>query len=148
MIVGVESMSGIASGGRTGLAALVTGVLFLLSTFFAPLLTSVPASATSPILVFVGVLMMEQVVNIDWSDVSIALPSFLTIVMMPFTYSISNGIFIGMLSFIFMQIVKALSPSRIRTERERESTSSHNSSGDWSLSSTPMEDEQVSGLAP
>jgi len=105
MIVGVESMSGIATGGRTGLTAVVCALLFLLSTFFRPLLTFIPATATSPILVFVGIMMMEQVVNINWHDTTIALPAFLTIVIMPFTYSISNGVFVGILSAIFMTTI-------------------------------------------
>jgi len=106
MIVGVESMSGIATGGRTGLTAVVSAFLFLLSTFFRPLLTFIPSAATSPILVFVGIMMMEQVGNIDWQDTTIALPAFLTIVIMPFTYSISNGVFVGIISAVLMKSIK------------------------------------------
>merc|ERR1719204_1452132 len=117
MIVGVESMSGVATGGRTGLTAVVCSILFLLSTFFRPLLQFIPTAATSPILVFVGVLMMEQVTCIPWTDKAISLPSFLTIVIMPFTYSISNGVFVGMFSVVLMGFIDflwdRLSPRRL-----------------------------------
>ena len=87
----IESASGVGEGARTGLASVVTGVLFLLATFLAPLVTIVPYEAATPALVVVGFLMMTQVRGIDWDDYEIAIPAFLTIVLMPFTYSITVG---------------------------------------------------------
>ena len=88
----IESASGVEEGARTGLASVVTGVLFLLATFLAPLFAVVPSEAAAPALVIVGFLMMTQVTNIDWNDMEVALPAFLTIVLMPFTYNITVGI--------------------------------------------------------
>ncbi|RKN71185.1 NCS2 family permease [Paenibacillus ginsengarvi] len=95
----VESSSGVAEGGRTGLTAVTTGVLFLLALFIAPLALVVPSAATAPALIIVGVLMMAQVKEIDWSNFLEAFPAFLTIVMMPFTNSIANGISFGIVSY-------------------------------------------------
>jgi AGZA family xanthine/uracil permease-like MFS transporter len=95
----VESTAGVAQGARTGLANVVTGVLFLLAMFFAPLAGIVPAAATGPALVVVGALMISQVAGIDWDDMGIALPAFATVVMMPFTYSIANGVGAGMVLY-------------------------------------------------
>ncbi len=102
----IESASGVAEGARTGLASVVTGVLFLLAMFFAPLVAIVPSEAAVPALVLVGFLMMQQVRGIDWEDLEIALPAFLTIVIMPFTYSISAGIGAGFIAFVFLKIVR------------------------------------------
>lgn len=99
----VESSAGIAEGGRTGLTAVVTGLLFMVSLIFAPLAGMIPTQATAPALIIVGVLMMLPVKEIDWADFSDALPAFITIVMMPFTYSISDGIAAG---FVIYPIVK------------------------------------------
>jgi AGZA family xanthine/uracil permease-like MFS transporter len=96
----VESAAGIAEGARTGLANVVTGVLFLAAMFFTPLYQVVPVEAAAPALVVVGALMMSQVKEIDFTDFSIALPAFLTIVVMPFTYSIANGIGAGFISYV------------------------------------------------
>lgn len=101
----VESSAGIAEGGRTGLTAVVVGVLFLLSLVFAPLAGMVPAYATAPALIIVGVLMMLPVKDIDWSDFTEAFPAFITIAMMPFAFSISDGIAAG---FVAYPIVKAV----------------------------------------
>jgi adenine/guanine/hypoxanthine permease len=95
----VESASGIAEGARTGLANVVTGVLFLLAMFFTPLYEVVPIEAAAPALVIVGVLLVRQITEIDLQDFRIALPAFLTIVVMPFTYSIANGIGAGFISY-------------------------------------------------
>lgn len=95
----VESASGVAEGGRTGLTSVTTGVLFLLSLFIAPLALVVPSAATAPALIVVGVLMMSQVREIEWDDFFQAFPAFLTIVMMPFTGGIANGISAGILSY-------------------------------------------------
>jgi AGZA family xanthine/uracil permease-like MFS transporter len=98
----VESASGIAEGARTGLANMVTGLLFLAAMFFTPLYAVVPIEAAAPALVVVGALMMRQIRDIDFTDVSIALPAFLTIVVMPFTYSIANGIGAGFISYVLL----------------------------------------------
>ena len=94
----IESASGVADGARTGLASVVTGVLFLLAMFFSPVVAIVPNEAAVPALVLVGFLMMQQVKGIDWDDLEVAIPAFLTIVLMPFTYSISAGIGAGFLA--------------------------------------------------
>ncbi len=98
----VESTSGVAAGGRTGLTAVTTGVLFLLALFIAPLALMVPSAATAPALVIVGVLMMSQVRNIVWDDFMQAFPAFLTIIFMPFTNGIANGISAGILAYVVL----------------------------------------------
>ena len=102
----VESASGVAVGGRTGLTALSTAVMFALALFLAPIFLMVPASATAPALSLVGLFMLTSVVKINFEDMTEALPAFLTMIMMPFAFSIAQGIVFGMLSFVFM---KALS---------------------------------------
>lgn len=102
----IESASGVGEGARTGLASVVTGVLFLLSTFFAPLVEAIPSEAAVPALVLVGFLMMQQVKGIDWDDLDIAIPAFLTIVLMPFTYSITVGIGAGFLAYVLIKVVR------------------------------------------
>jgi adenine/guanine/hypoxanthine permease len=102
----IESASGVGEGARTGLASIVTGLLFLLSMFFAPLVEVVPYEAATPALVIVGFLMMTQVKSIDWDDVEIALPAFLTIVLMPFTYSITAGIGAGFVTYVLIKSVR------------------------------------------
>ncbi|GGF41941.1 permease [Marmoricola endophyticus] len=102
----VESASGVGEGARTGLASVVTGVLFLLSMVFSPLVEVIPSEAAVPALVLVGFLMMTQVKGIDWDDVEIAIPAFLTIVLMPFTYSISVGIGAGFIAYVLIKLVK------------------------------------------
>lgn len=100
----VESASGVASGGRTGLTSVSTALFFILALFFAPLFLMVPAAATSPALIIVGLFMISSVAKINFSDMSEGLPAFLTIVFMPFTYSIAEGIVFGMLSFAFIKV--------------------------------------------
>ena len=100
----IESASGIAGGARTGFASVVTGVLFLVAMFFSPLTSIVPIEVGASALVIVGALMMAQVVDIDWKDWTVSFPAFLTIIIMPFTYSIANGIGVG---FIVWVIVRA-----------------------------------------
>ena len=102
----IESASGVGEGARTGLASVVTGLLFLLATIFAPLVSIIPNEAAVPALVLVGFLMMQQVKNIDWDDVEIALPAFLTIALMPFTYSISVGIGAGFIAYVLIKLVR------------------------------------------
>ncbi|MEO9324451.1 NCS2 family permease [Nocardioides sp. C4-1] len=101
----IESASGVGEGARTGLASIVTGVCFLLTIFLAPLVEMIPSEAAVPALVLVGFLMMQQVTGIDWTDLEIAIPAFLTIVLMPFTYSISVGIGAGFLAFVVIKVV-------------------------------------------
>lgn len=88
----VESATGIGEGARTGFANIVTGALFLLAVFISPLVSIVPFEAVAPALVVVGFLMVRQAVHIDWTDWGLGIPAFLTIIMMPFTYSIADGI--------------------------------------------------------
>ena len=102
----IESASGVGEGARTGLASVVTGVLFLLTILFAPLVAVIPSEAAVPALVLVGFLMMRQVKEIDWDDLEIALPAFLTIVLMPFTYSITVGIGAGFLAYVVIKVVR------------------------------------------
>jgi len=102
----VESASGVGEGARTGLASIVTGVLFLLATFLAPIVDIIPSEAAVPALVLVGFLMMQQVKDIDWTDLEIAIPAFLTIALMPFTYSISVGIGAGFLAYVLIKVVR------------------------------------------
>ena len=102
----IESATGVGEGARTGLASVVTGVAFLLTTFLAPAVSIVPYEAATPALVVVGFLMMTQVKGIDWDDVEIALPAFLTIVLMPFTYSISAGIGAGFVAYVVVKVVR------------------------------------------
>jgi AGZA family xanthine/uracil permease-like MFS transporter len=102
----IESASGVGEGARTGLASVVTGVLFLLSTALAPLVAVIPNEAATPALVLVGFLMMQQVKNISWDDLEIAIPAFLTIVLMPFTYSISVGIGAGFIAYVVIKVAR------------------------------------------
>ena len=89
-----------------GLASVVTGVLFLFAIFLSPLVSIIPSEAAVPALVLVGFLMMQQVKGIDWDDLEIAIPAFLTIVLMPFTYSITVGIGAGFLTYVLIKVVK------------------------------------------
>ncbi|HET8614647.1 MAG TPA: NCS2 family permease [Actinomycetales bacterium] len=107
----IESASGVGEGARTGLASIVTGVLFLFATFLAPLVAVVPYEAATPALVVVGFLMMQQVKGIDWNDLEIAIPAFLTIVLMPFTYSITAGIGAGFVAYVVIKIVRGKASS-------------------------------------
>ena len=99
----IESAAGVGEGARTGLASVVTGAAFLLSLFLAPLVNLVPSEAVAPVLVFVGFLMMDQVNTVKWNFLEEGVPAFLTMALMPFTYSISVGIGAG---FIFFTVVK------------------------------------------
>lgn len=101
----IESASGVAAGGRTGLTAVVVACLFLACLFLAPLAQSVPGFATAPALLFVGVLMIQGITNIDWEDITEAVPAFLTIVFMPFAYSIADGIAMGFISYALIKLL-------------------------------------------
>jgi adenine/guanine/hypoxanthine permease len=102
----IESAAGVGEGARTGLASVVTGVLFLLTTFLAPLVAVIPYEAATPALVIVGFLMMTQIKNIDWEDLGIAIPAFLTIILMPFTYNISVGIGVGFVTHVVIRAIQ------------------------------------------
>ncbi|WP_425060361.1 Adenine permease AdeQ [Sporomusa carbonis] len=101
----VESAAGVGAGGRTGLTAIVCGVLFLLALFFTPLAGLIPDAATSPALIIVGALMLESIRHIDFGDFTEGLPAFLTIVLMPFTYSIANGISAGLVMYPLLKLI-------------------------------------------
>ncbi len=100
----IESAAGVGVGGRTGLTSLTTGILFLLALFFSPIFLAIPSFATAPALIAVGAMMMKAVKSIDWDDYAVAIPAFLTIIFMPMTYSIANGILIGFLSYTIIKI--------------------------------------------
>lgn len=101
----VESSSGVAEGGRTGLASVVTGFLFLLAIFFAPVFTAIPGFATAPALLFVGFLMITAVAQIDFDDLTEAIPAYLCLLAMPLLYSISEGIAVGVISYVVINAV-------------------------------------------
>ena len=102
----VESTAGVGEGARTGLASVVTGAAFMVAVFLAPLINMVPSDAASPVLVFVGFLMITQVTDVRWDKPEYGIPAFLTIIMMPFAYSITVGIGVGFLSYVFIRLVK------------------------------------------
>lgn len=100
----VESSAGVASGGRTGLTSIFTAAFFALALFLSPLFAIIPAQATAPVLVLVGLFMMSSVKDLDFDDMTEAIPAFLTIVMMPFAYSIADGIVFGMVSYTLLKL--------------------------------------------
>jgi len=102
----VESSTGVAAGARTGFASVITGILFLISCLLAPIAGIVPSAATSVALILVGVYMMANVKYIDWNDMEIAIPAFFTIAMMPFAYSVSEGIGFGLISYTLIKMVR------------------------------------------
>ena len=101
----VESAAGVNEGGRSGLTAFVTGVCFLVALFFSPVFLAIPPSATTPVLVLVGLMMMSSVLKIDFKDYSEAIPAFICILLMPLTYSISDGIVLGHLSYVLINVL-------------------------------------------
>ena len=101
----VESAAGVNEGGRSGLTAFVTGICFLLALFFAPLFLAIPAAATTPVLVLAGLMMMSSVLKIDFNDYAEAIPAFICVLLMPLSYSISEGIVLGHLSYIFINLL-------------------------------------------
>ncbi len=105
----VESGAGIGEGARTGLASIVTGLLFIAAMFLTPLIHLVPFEAVAPALVVVGFMMITQITRIDWTDWGVALPAFLTFILMPFTYSIANGIGAGFVAYVFIRAVQGRS---------------------------------------
>jgi adenine/guanine/hypoxanthine permease len=102
----IESASGVSDGGRTGLASVVTGALFLLAMFFSPIAGVIPPEATAPALVIVGYLMMSTAAEIDWKDPGVGIPVLLTVIVMPFTYSITNGVGAGFLAYVVIAVLR------------------------------------------
>jgi AGZA family xanthine/uracil permease-like MFS transporter len=102
----IESASGVAEGGRTGLTSVVVGVLFLLSLFIAPLAGVIPPQATAPVLVIVGYFMLSLVRDVDFGDPAMGIPVLLTVTLMPFTYSITNGVGAGFVSYTVIQLIR------------------------------------------
>jgi AGZA family xanthine/uracil permease-like MFS transporter len=102
----IESAAGVAVGGRTGMASVVTGLLFLLALFVAPLVASIPAAATAPALILVGALMISAATEIDWADPMVAVPAFLTLITIPLTFSIANGLAFGITSFALLRLLR------------------------------------------
>lgn len=101
----VESSAGVAAGGRTGLSSVVTGLLFLVSIFFAPIFTAIPGFATAPALIFVGFLMVSSVIKVDFSDLTEAVPAYLCMLAMPLMYSIAEGIAMGVVSYVVINLL-------------------------------------------
>ena len=101
----VEASAGIAAGGKSGLAAMFTGLLFIIALFLSPIAQLVPAAAYAAALIYVGLLMMGCTKDIDWTNPAVALPAFITIVAMPFTYSISYGIAFGLITYFFVKLL-------------------------------------------
>jgi AGZA family xanthine/uracil permease-like MFS transporter len=102
----IESAAGVAVGGRTGLTSVVVGILFLATLFFAPLVQAIPTAATAPALILIGALMMGALAEIDWSDPAAAIPAFLTVITIPLTYSIANGLAFGITSHAILKLVR------------------------------------------
>jgi AGZA family xanthine/uracil permease-like MFS transporter len=102
----IESAAGVAVGGRTGLTSVVVGILFLCTLFFAPLVQAIPAAATAPALVLVGALMMGALGEVEWADPGAAIPAFLTVIMIPLSYSIANGLAFGITSHAVLKLVR------------------------------------------
>ncbi len=102
----IESAAGVAEGGRTGLTSVVVGVLFLLAMVFAPLVQAIPTAATAPALVLVGALMIGALAEVDWADPAVAIPAFLTVITIPLTYSIANGLAFGITSYALLLLLR------------------------------------------
>ena len=102
----IESASGVAAGGRTGLTAIVVGLLFLLTLFFAPWVQAIPAAATAPALIIVGSMMVGALADIDWEDPGVAIPAFLTVIAIPLTFSIANGLAFGITAYAGLKLVR------------------------------------------
>jgi AGZA family xanthine/uracil permease-like MFS transporter len=102
----IESAAGVAAGGRTGVTAIVTGMLFVLALFIAPVVGAIPAAATAPALIIVGSMMMSVVSEIAWDDPEIAIPAFLTMMTIPLTFSIANGLAFGFTAYSLLKILR------------------------------------------
>ena len=106
----IESAAGVTAGGRTGLTSVVVGILFLLTLLFAPLVGAIPAAATAPALILVGALMIGAIAEVDWADPMVAVPAFLTVIMIPLSFSIANGLAFGITSYAVLQAFCAVRP--------------------------------------
>ena len=104
MVSYIESASGVSAGGRTGLTAVVTGLLFLAVLFVAPWAQAIPAAATAPALILVGGMMMAPLTEIDWDDPVVAIPAFLTLISIPLTFSIANGLAFGVVAYAVLKV--------------------------------------------
>jgi AGZA family xanthine/uracil permease-like MFS transporter len=102
----IESAAGVAAGGRTGLTSVTVGILFLITLLFAPLVQAIPSAATAPALILVGAMMVGALIEVDWADPGVAIPAFLTLVTIPLTYSIANGLAFGITSFAALKLVR------------------------------------------
>ena len=102
----IESAAGVSVGGRTGLTSVVVGILFLCTLFFAPLVQAIPTAATAPALVLVGALMMGSLAEVEWTDPGAAIPAFLTVIIIPLTYSIANGLAFGITSHAVLKVLR------------------------------------------
>jgi AGZA family xanthine/uracil permease-like MFS transporter len=102
----IESAAGVVAGGRSGVTAIVTGLLFILALFIAPVVGAVPAAATAPALIVVGSLMISQIGEIAWNDPGIAIPAFLTVITIPLTFSIANGLAFGFTAYALLRILR------------------------------------------
>ncbi|MDI1366207.1 MAG: NCS2 family permease [bacterium] len=102
----IESASGVQAGGRTGLTAVIVGLLFLLTLFFAPLVQAIPTAATAPALILVGAMMIGALKEVDWEDPGVAIPAFLTVITIPLTFSIANGLAFGITSYALLKLVR------------------------------------------
>jgi adenine/guanine/hypoxanthine permease len=102
----IESAAGVTAGGRSGVTAVVVGLLFLVAMFVAPLVGAIPAAATAPALIIVGSLMVSHVTEIDWNDMALAIPSFLTLLMIPLTFSIANGLAFGFTAYTVLRVAR------------------------------------------
>ena len=111
----IESAAGVNAGGRSGLTAMVTAVCFLLALFFAPLFVAIPKAATAPAMFIVGMMMMGDVVKLDFRNYSVAVPCFVCIVFMPFAYSISDGILLGVITWVAVSIFSGRTKELKRT---------------------------------
>ena len=114
----VESATGVEEGGRTGLTAITIGALFFVAMFFSPIFVAVPACATAPALIYVGYLMLTSVLKIDFSDITDAVPAFLIIALMPLTYSIGDGLTIGVLAYVILNILHNIFTKNKKDKKE------------------------------
>lgn len=117
----VESASGVSAGGRTGLTSVVVAGLFFIAMFLSPLAIIIPGVATAPALMFVGVLMLKNIKEVDFTDITNAVPAFMTLIMMPLTYSISNGIALGMISYVILRLASIRSMADVKAFFKKDS---------------------------
>ncbi|GAA0077994.1 NCS2 family permease [Clostridium sp. CTA-5] len=115
----VESSTGVEEGGRTGWTAITVGILFLIAMFFSPIFIAIPSCATAPALIYVGYLMLGSVKNIDFNEITEGLPAFITIALMPLTYSIGDGLIMGVLSYVFINVIYNIFFAKNKEEKKK-----------------------------